>query len=66
MLPNENMFKMWVANNITDDGEKSRLQQRTTGCFNELRESWLFNTNSSKKEEISGEAFTVKKGENII
>lgn len=57
---------MWVANNITEDGEKSRLQQRVTECFNELRESGLFNTNSSKTEEVSGEASTVKKGEKII
>jgi hypothetical protein len=63
MLPNEDMFKMWVANNITEDGEKLRLQQRVTECFNELRE---FNTNSSKMEEVSGGGFTVKNGEKII
>jgi hypothetical protein len=66
MLPNEDMFKTWVANNITEDGEKLRLQQRVTECFNEFRESGLFNTNSSKIEEVSVEASTVKKGEKII
>jgi hypothetical protein len=63
MLPNQDKFKMWVANNITEDGEKSRLQERVTACFNELRESGLFNTDSSKMEEVSGEASNVKKGD---
>lgn len=62
MLPNMDMFKMWVANNITEDGEKLRLQERVTVCFNELRESGLLNTDSSKMEEVSGDASNVKKG----
>lgn len=62
MLPNEDMFKMWVANNITEDGEKLRLQERVTVCFSELRESGLFNTDNSKIE-ASGDASNVKKGE---
>ena len=41
MLPNEDKFNMWVANNITDDGEKERLQESVKECFNELRESGL-------------------------
>lgn len=56
---------MWVANNITEDGEKLRLQERVRVCFNELKESGLFNTDSSKMEEASGDASNVKKGEKI-
>ncbi|PNF42288.1 hypothetical protein B7P43_G05535 [Cryptotermes secundus] len=61
MLPNEDMFKMWVANNITEDGEKLRLQERVTVCFIELRELGLFSTDNSKTE-ASGDASNVKKG----
>lgn len=62
MLPNEDMLKTWVANNITDDAEKTRLQERVMECFNELRESGFYNTESSKSEEVSGETPNVKKG----
>lgn len=53
---------MWVANNITEDGEKLRLQERVTVCFSELRELGLFSTDNSKTE-ASGDASNVKKGE---
>lgn len=62
MLPNEDKFNMWVANNITDDGEKERLQERVKECFNELRESGFYNSDSSKTAEVSGETSNVKKG----
>jgi hypothetical protein len=62
MLPNEDMFNAWVANNITDDGEKERLQERVKECFNELRESGFYSTDSSKTAEVSGETPNVKKG----
>lgn len=62
MLPNEDMFKMWVANNFTDDGEKSQLQEKAMECFNNLRESGFYNVDSSKSEEVSGEVPNVKKG----
>jgi hypothetical protein len=65
MLPNEDMFMMWVANNITDDGEKSQLQNKVMECFNKLRESGFYNVDSSKSDEISGEAPNVKKGEKM-
>jgi hypothetical protein len=65
MLPNEDMFKMWVANNITDDGEKSQLQKKVMECFNELREFGFFNVDRTKSEEVSGEAPNVKKGEKM-
>jgi hypothetical protein len=65
MLPNEDIFKKWVASNITDDGEKSQLQEKVMECFNELRESGFYNVDSSKSEEVSGEAPNVKKGEKI-
>ena len=59
------MFNTWVANNITDDGEKERLQERVKECFNELRETGVYNTDSSKTAEVSGETPTVKKGKEI-
>jgi len=65
MLPNEDMFNAWVANNITDDGEKERLQERVKECFNELRESGFYSTDSSKTAEVSGETPNVKKGKEI-
>ena len=65
MLPNEDKFNMWVANNITDDGEKERLQERVKECFNELRESGFYNADSSKTAEVSGETSNVKKGKKI-
>jgi hypothetical protein len=65
MLPNEDMFNMWVANNITDDGLKERLQERVKVCFNELRDSGFYNADSSKTAEVSGETTNVKKGKKI-
>jgi hypothetical protein len=65
MLPNEDMFNMWVANNITDDAEKSRLQDRAKECFNELRECGFYNTDTSKTAEVSGETSNVKKGKKL-
>jgi len=65
MLPNEDMFNAWVANNITDDGKKERLQERVKECFNELRESGFYNTESPKTAEVSGETSNVKKGKEI-
>lgn len=65
MLPNEDMFNIWIANNITDDGEKERLQERVKECFSELRESGFYNTESSKTAEVSGETPNIKKGKKI-
>jgi antitoxin component HigA of HigAB toxin-antitoxin module len=65
MLPNEDMLKMWVATNITDDAEKAQLQDRVLQCFNELRESGFYDMDSFKSEETSGEAPNVKKGKKM-
>ncbi|PSN54698.1 hypothetical protein C0J52_01049 [Blattella germanica] len=62
MLPSEDMFKTWVSNNVTEEGDKAKLQERATECFNDLREAGFYSTDNSKSEEVSAETPSVKKG----
>ncbi|KAJ9584479.1 hypothetical protein L9F63_021173, partial [Diploptera punctata] len=62
MLPNEDMFKTWTKNTVTEESESMKLQERVAECFSDLRDSGFYSMDNSKSQEVSAEAPSVKKG----
>lgn len=66
MLPNEDMFKKWMKDSITEESGSMKLQEKLATCFNDLRDSGFYSTENSKSQEVSAEAPSVKRGKAVV